>query len=206
MGLELHYNKGQTPIDEEEKEDLLLRTISTREELDDFERRNIDQAIKWSLNNSFSSDEIFSIAFIKELHRRMFFVVWGWAGKFRITNKNIGVDKFQIEQELFNLTEDCRYWIANKVYPEDEIAVRYKFRMVSIHPFPNGNGRHSRICGDILVSHVLSRPVFPWGGKRIEEVGETRRKYLQALYEADQGDVGALLEFARSGVLAEPVK
>jgi Fic-DOC domain mobile mystery protein B len=206
VGLEFQSNKGQTPIDEEEKEDLLLRTISTRGELDDFERRNIDQAIKWSLNNSFSSDEILSIAFINELHRRMFSVVWDWAGTFRRSNKNIGVDKFIIEQELLKLTEDCRYWIANKVYPEDEIAVRYKFRMVSIHPFPNGNGRHSRICGDILVSHVLSRPVFPWGGKRIEEVGETRRKYLQALYEADQGDVGALLEFARSGVLAEPVK
>lgn len=202
MGLELHYNKGQTPIDDEEKEDLLLRTISTRGELDDFERRNIDQAIKWSLNNSFSSHEILSIAFIKELHRRMFSVVWGWAGKFRITNKNIGVDKFQIEQELFNLTEDCRYWIANKVYPEDEIAVRYKYRMVSIHPFPNGNGRHSRISGDILASKVFKRPVFSWGGKSILKDGETRKRYLESLYSADQGDMSPLLEFARSGVLA----
>ena len=202
MGLELNYSKGQTPIDEEEKEDLLLLTISTRGELDEFERRNIDQALKWSLNNSFSIDEVLSIAFIKELHRRMFSEVWGWAGNFRRTDKNIGVDKFLIEQELFELTEDCRYWIASKVYPEDEIAVRYKFRMVSIHPFPNGNGRHSRICGDILVSHVLGRPVFPWGGKRIEEEGETRRKYLKALNEADQGDVVALLKFARSGLLA----
>jgi Fic-DOC domain mobile mystery protein B len=202
VGLEFQYNGGQTPIDEEEKEDLLLRTISTRGELDDFERRNIDLALKWSLNNSFSSDEVLSIAFIKELHYRMFSEVWSWAGKFRTTNKNIGIDKFQIEQELFKITDDCRYWISNKVYSEDEIAVRYKFRMVSIHPFPNGNGRHSRICGDILASHVLARPVFPWGGKRIQEVGETRNKYLQALYAADQGNVAALLEFARSGVLA----
>ncbi len=202
MGLEFHYNRGQTPIDDDEKEDLLLRTISTRGELDDFERRNIDQAIKWSLNSSFSSDEVLSIGFIKELHLRMFSEVWGWAGSFRQSNKNIGVDKYLISQELFKLTEDCKYWVINKTYPEDEIAVRYKFRMVSIHPFPNGNGRHSRICGDILASHVLGRPVFPWGGKRIEEVGETRRQYLQALYAADQGDVAALLEFARSGVLA----
>ena len=199
MGLELHYSKGQTPIDEEEKEDLLLLTISTRGELDEFERRNIDQALKWSLNNSISRDEVLSIEFIKELHRRMFSEVWGWAGTFRRSNKNIRVDKFIIEQELLKLTDDCRYWISNKVYSEDEIAIRYKFRLVSIHPFPNGNGRHSRISGDILVSHVLGRPVFPWGGKRIEEEGETRRKYLKALHEADQGDIVALLKFARSG-------
>lgn len=202
MGLELHYNKGQTPIDEEEKEDLLLRTISTRGELDEFEQANIEKAIEWSLKNSFFRDVVLSIGFIKELHRRMFSEVWGWAGTFRKSNKNIGVDKFSIELELYKLTEDCRFWIANRTYPEDEIAVRYKFRMVSIHPFPNGNGRHSRICGDILVSHVLNRPVFTWGGKRIVEEGETRKRYLDALYKADQGDVGPLLEFARSGLLA----
>jgi len=145
VGLNLHYQRGQTPIDEEEKEDLLLKTISTRGELDEFEQANIEMALEWSLQHRFSIDEVLSIGFIKELHRRMFSEVWEWAGTFRRSNKNIGVDKFNIEPELFKLMDDCRYWIDNIIYPEDEIAVRFKYRIVTIHPFPNGNGRHSRI-------------------------------------------------------------
>ena len=164
MGLDLQYNKGQTPISEEEKEDILLPTISTWGELDEFEQANIEKAIEWSMKNRFSMEEVLSITFTKELHKRMFSEVWGWAGSFRRSNKNIGVDKFDIEQELFKLMDDCRYWIEHKSYSEDEIAIRYKLKIVSIHPFPNGNGRHSRICGDILVSHAFKRPVFAWGG------------------------------------------
>jgi transcriptional regulator with XRE-family HTH domain len=81
----------------------------------------------------------------------------------------------------------------------EEIAVRYKHSIVSIHPFPNGNGRHSRICSDILVSRVFKRPVFPWGGSRLDEEGKTRNRYMMALYAADQGDIKSLLVFARSG-------
>jgi Fic-DOC domain mobile mystery protein B len=201
VGIELPYSGGQTPIDEEDKEDLLIPTISTRGELDEFEQANIETAITWSMKNTLSEETILSLAFVKELHRRMFSEVWAWAGTFRRTNKNIGVDKYIIEQELLKLTDDCRYWISNEVYMEDEIAVRFKYRLVSIHPFPNGNGRHSRICGDILVSHVLGQPVFSWGGKRIEKSGETRSLYLQALKRADQNDFRSLLEFARSGHL-----
>lgn len=198
MGLELQYSKGQTPISEEEKEDILLPTLSTRAELDEFEQANIEKAVEWSMKKSYVRDEVLTIGFTKELHRRMFSEVWGWAGTFRKSNKNIGVDKYNIEQDLYKLLKDCNYWLVNEVYPKDEIAIWYKYRMVSIHPFPNGNGRHSRICGDILVSHVLNRPVFTWGGTKIVEVGETRNRYLQALYKADQGDIGPLLEFARS--------
>jgi Fic-DOC domain mobile mystery protein B len=201
VGLELQYNKGQSPISEEEKEDILLPTISTRGELDEFEQANIEKAIEWSMRNSFSLHEVLSLDFTKELHKRMFSDVWRWAGSFRSSNKNIGVDKFFIEQELYKLNNDCRYWIEKKVFVEDEIAIRYKYRMVSIHPFPNGNGRHSRISGDILVSHVLGRPVFSWGGKTIVEEGKVRMKYLNALCKADQGDIKPLLEFARMGSL-----
>lgn len=201
MGLEFQYSRGQSPISEEEKADILLPTISTRGELDEFEQANIVKAIEWSMKKKFSVNEILSIEFIKELHKRMFSEVWGWAGSFRGSNKNLGVDKYLVEQELYKLNDDCRYWIVNNSYPEDEIAVRYKFRMVAIHPFPNGNGRHSRIIGDILSSHVLNRPVFAWGGKGIEKEGEVRRNYLDALHRADQGDLKPLLEFARTGSL-----
>jgi len=198
----LRYEKGQTPIDEEEKEDLLLPTISTRRELDEFEQANIEKAIEWSLKIQDTRDQLLSIEFIKELHFRMFSEVWGWAGAFRKSNKNIGVDKYMIEEELCKLTDDCRYWIENRIYPEDEIAIRYKFRMVSIHPFPDGNGRHSRISGDILVSKAFKRPVFSWGGNMIGEEGESRKRYLESLYMADKGDMGALITFARSGSLS----
>jgi len=202
VGLDLQYDQGQTPINEEEKNDLLLPTISTRGELDEFEQSNIESAIEWSLKLNLSEERFLSVSFIKELHRRMFSEVWAWAGTFRSINMNIGVDKYLIEQELIKLTQDCRYWITNKIFSEDEIAVRYKYKMVSIHPFPNGNGRHSRICGDILVSKILGRTVFLWGGKRIEKSGETRQKYLHALHMAEQEDFSALLAFARSGQLA----
>jgi len=198
VGLDLQYNMGQTPIGEEEKEDILLPTISTRGELDEFEQANIEKAVEWSMKSHFDMEEVLSIGFTKKLHYRMFSEVWGWAGTFRRSNKNIGVDKFSISQELGKLMEDCKYWIVHQVYAEDEIAIRYKYRMVSIHPFPNGNGRHSRICGDILVSQILNQPIFTWGGRNTLESGETRKKYLDALYIADQGDIGPLLKFARS--------
>jgi Fic-DOC domain mobile mystery protein B len=199
MGLDFQYNLGQTPIDEEEKEELLIRTISTRSELDEFEQANILEAIEWSFKVKHNADELLSIYFIKELHKRMFSGVWSWAGSFRVTNKNIGVDKYLIEQELTNLIGDCKFWIDNQVYTEDEIAIRYKYRMVSIHPFPNGNGRHSRICGDILVSQVLNQPVFTWGGQDLNNKGEARKKYLHALKQADMDDLSFLIKFARSG-------
>ena len=199
MGLDLHYHWGQTPIDEEEKDDLLIRTISTRDELDEFEQANILEAIDWSFRINHNINTVLSIDFIKELHKRMFSEVWSWAGSFRKTNKNIGVDKYLIEQELHKLIGDCRFWIENRVYPFDEIAVRYKYRMVSIHPFPNGNGRHSRICGNILISQVLKQEVFTWGGMDVINPRIARNKYLDALIQADRGDMIPLIEFARSG-------
>ncbi len=198
MGLELEYIKGQTPLDEEEKEDIKIKTISTRSELDEFEQANIEKAIEWSLKRSHLYEKILTVNFIKDVHRRMFSEVWGWAGTFRKTNKNIGVDKYSIEQELHILLDDCKFWIKNKSFPEDEIAIRFKHRLVKIHPFPNGNGRHSRLCADILISQALNKPVFTWGGKDLTDQGETRTKYLKAIYLADQGNIEPLINFGRS--------
>ena len=197
MGLELEYIKGQTPIEEEEKEKLKIKTISTRGELNEFEQANIEKAIEWSLKTNPSYNKILTIDFIIEVHKRMFDQVWGWAGEFRKTNKNIGVDKYQIPLELTKLLDDCRYWIENNVYPEDEIAIRFKHRLVEIHPFPNGNGRHSRLCADILISKGLKKEIFTWGSKNITDKGETRTEYLNAIYEADKGNIKPLLVFAR---------
>lgn len=198
MGLDIEYIKGQTPIDEEEKDELKIKTISTRGELDEFEQANIEKAIEWSLKANLTLEKILTIEFIKDVHRRMFNEVWGWAGNFRKTDKNIGIDKFIIPQELRKLIDDCKFWIENKTYPDDEIAIRFKHRLVKIHPFPNGNGRHSRICADILISKGLKRKIFSWGGKKLTDKSETRDKYLEAIYKADSENIHPLIEFARS--------
>jgi Fic-DOC domain mobile mystery protein B len=198
MGLEFEYIEGQSPLDEDEKEGLIIRTISTRSELDEFEQKNIETAVAWTLSRNYKLDEILSEKFILEVHKRMFGQVWKWAGKFRKSNKNIGVDKFQIHTELRKLIADCRYWIDHKIFEPDEIAVRFKHRLVQIHLFPNGNGRHSRLCGDILISQGLKKPIFTWGSKNLSKKGEQRKKYLEAIYAADGGDHKFLIEFARS--------
>ena len=198
MGLDLEYIEGQTPIDEDEKEGLKIRTISTRGELDEFEQKNIEKAVEWTLRKKFTLDEILSEAFILELHRQMFSVVWKWAGKMRKTNKNIGVDKFQISIELRNLLDDCKYWIDHNTFDPDGISMRFKHRLVKTHIFPNGNGRHSRLCADILISHVFNRPVFTWGTTNLAKKGDSRNLYLNAIYQADQGIYEPLIEFARS--------
>jgi len=197
MGLNLDYIDGQTPIDGDEKEGLLIQTISTLGELDEFEQLNVEKAVDWTMKRKLTPDKILTEEFVRELHKRMFSDVWKWAGTFRNSNKNIGVDKYEIGIKLRDLLDDCRYWLEHKTYPEDEIAVRFSHRIVNIHPFSNGNGRHSRLIADILISHGLGKSHFTWGSKNLTKKGEARSKYLKALKEADQGDYKLLIEFAR---------
>ena len=114
MGLDFDYLDGQTPLDEDEKEGLIIPTIATRGELDEFEQQNIEQAVSWSLGRSFKAETVFTEEFLKSVHKRMYGNVWAWAGEFRHTNKNIGVDKWQIPVELRNLLDDVKYWYAIK--------------------------------------------------------------------------------------------
>ncbi len=197
MGLDLYYTDGQTPLDEDEKEGLLIPTITTRGELDEFEQLGVEKANEWLLTKKFSTDNILSVEFVRDLHSRMFSEIWKWAGDFRKSEKNIGVDPVVIPIELKNLLDDCKYWIDNKVFEEDEIAVRLSHRMVWIHPFANGNGRHSRLMADVLVNKGFGKPYFTWGSKNLVKQGEARTKYLEALRAADNNDYKLLIEFAR---------
>jgi Fic-DOC domain mobile mystery protein B len=197
MGLNLDYSNGQTPLDEDEKDGLLIPTITTRGELDEFEQLGVEKANEWLLNKRFNTAQILSEEFVKEMHKRMFGDIWKWAGDFRKTNKNIGVDKFMIVMELKKLLDDCNYWIENKVFPEDEIAVRLSHRIVLIHPFANGNGRHSRMMADVLITKGFGKPYFTWGSVNLNKEGEARTKYLAALRVADLNDYKPLIEFAR---------
>lgn len=198
MELGFTYSFGQTPISHEEREGLCIQTISTRGELDEFEQENIQSAVEWTLKQKFTKEKILTIDFIKTVHKQMFNQVWKWAGKFRTSNKNLGVDKSRIIEELKILLDDCQYWIEHRTYPPDEIAIRFKHRMVSIHPFPNGNGRHSRLCSDIVISHVFNERVFSWGALHLASTVESRQHYLNTIRKADEGDIEPLLRFARS--------
>lgn len=198
MGLELNYINGQTPLDEDEKEGLLIPTIATREELDEFEQQNIEEAIHWVLGRSFKKETILTEKFIKSLHKRMYGQVWKWAGSFRKTNKNIGVDKWDIPVSLRSLCDDSLFWIEHQVYAPDEIALRFKHRIVWIHCFPNGNGRHSRLMGDIIIHKIFDLPMFSWGAGNLIQPGKAREAYLRAIKAADQENFNLLVDFARS--------
>ena len=198
MGLNLIYNDGQTPLDEDEKEGLIIKSISTRGELDEFEQQNIEDAIQWSLTRKFKAAQILSESFIEDLHKKMYGRVWSWAGEYRKTNKNIGVDKLEIPIALRSLIDDAKYWLEHNVYEQDEFAIRFKHRLVSIHCFPNGNGRHSRMMSDMIIEKIYQLPVFSWGGASISEDKDIRAQYLKAIRQADKGDFDLLLKFARS--------
>lgn len=198
MGLNLEYINGQTPLDEDEKDGLLIPTIATREELDEFEQQNIEEAIQWALGRSLKAETILTEKFICNLHKQMYGYVWLWAGKFRKTNKNLGVDKWQIPVALKMLCDDTLIWIQNKTYSPDEIALRFKHSIVSIHCFPNGNGRHSRLMADVIIDKVYNLSLFSWGTNNLVHQGDVRNTYLKAIKAADNGNFKQLLAFARS--------
>ena len=198
MGLDLEYINGQTPLDEEEKEGLLIPTIANRAELDEFEQQNIEEAMQWVLTRSLNANQILTEKFVKSLHKRMYGNVWSWAGHFRKTDKNIGINKWHISSALKTLLDDTLYWIEHETYTPDEIAVRFKHRIVSIHCFPNGNGRHSRLMADIIVNKIFKLPVFSWGADNLVKESDARTNYLIAIKEADKNNHEPLISFARS--------
>lgn len=189
--------KGATPLDPDEMEDLKIKTITTRGELDRWEQQNIGEAIDW-LDSRKNKSEILNGDFVKKLHDKMLNKVWAWAGSFRKTDKNIGVDKYRIGVELKILLDDTKYWIENSTYESDEIAVRFHHRLVKIHCFPNGNGRHSRLMTDTLLSDVLGKEPFTWGNVDLSIEGDVRERYINALISADNNDYEPLVRFVRT--------
>jgi len=189
--------KGATPLDNDELEGLKIKTITTRSELDRWEQQNIGDAMDW-LENRKNKSDILNEGFIKKLHEKMLGKVWEWAGSFRKTDKNIGIDKYRIGIELKNLLDDTQYWIDNKTYESDEIAIRFHHRLVQIHCFPNGNGRHSRLMTDTLLTDILDQKPFTWGNGNLLAEGDVRDTYINALYSGDYHDYEPLKDFVRS--------
>lgn len=196
MGLDFQYINGQTPLDEEEKEELKISSITTQGELDEFEQLNIEKAVEWTIRSRFKTERVLTEKFVRDLHKRMYSEVWKWAGEFRKSQKNIGVEWIKIPLELKKLLEDTMYWIENNTFSPEEISIRFKHRIVSIHCFPNGNGRHSRMMADIIMETVFGKDVFKWHQSNMVKANLTRKKYIDALKMADNGDIGPLVNFA----------
>lgn len=186
-----------TPLQPEEREGLLQSWITHRKDLNEAEQENIVQGTAWAQRSARKIEELLTNDFVRKLHGRMFGDVWKWARQYRVTERNIGIQPWQIQQEVPNLLSDVRYWIENKTYPPDEIAVRLHHRLVAVHPFPNGNGRHARLMADLLIGQLGGKP-FSWGVGSLADVGKLRAQYVASLRMADNHDIGSLLAFARS--------
>ncbi|GAB5489659.1 MAG: mobile mystery protein B [Parasphingorhabdus sp.] len=187
-------DEAATPLDPDEREGLIPSYVTLRRELNEAEAMNIAEAERWAFSRK---RDVLSEGGIRTLHKHMFGKVWKWAGEFRKTERNIGIDPIRIGVELKTLLDDVIFWIDNEIYPPDEIAVRFHHRLVAIHPFPNGNGRHARLAADILIKQ-LGGDRFTWGRTSMVNPGDTRKTYIAALQKADRHDISDLIAFARS--------
>jgi Fic-DOC domain mobile mystery protein B len=183
-----------TPLTPDERKGLIPSDVTYRSELNKAEQENITRAQDWALSRR---RDVLTQKFVKDLHGRMLGDVWRWAGDFRTSERNIGIPYYEIPIALRQLLADAAAWIEHKAYSPDEIAVRFHHRLVQIHPFPNGNGRHSRLMADLLVMQ-LGGERFSWGSANLQDAGEVRRRYIDALQAADNHDMAPLLAFARS--------
>ncbi len=185
---------ANTPLTAEERDGLIPSYITLRHELNEAEQINIGEGLRWAESRR---RDILDRNFLSELHKRMFGDVWRWAGQYRTTERNIGIEAYRIITEVQQAVDDARFWVEHATYPPDEIAVRFSHRLVALHPFPNGNGRFSRLVGDLL-ARQLGKPSFTWGSANLVNAGETRARYVKSLQAADNHDIGPLLLFARS--------
>jgi len=190
---------GATRLTLDDLQGFIPKGISTRGQLDQFESRNIQQSLIWARRGNKKPSDILNIHFCLELHKRMFDKTWEWAGKIRRHEVNIGrTPSDMVSVSLVNLCNDAQAWIKFNTYVKDELCIRLHYRMVHIHPFPNGNGRHSRIMADLLAV-ALGLPVLTWGNKtNLSHFSKTRRDYILALKQADIGNFKFLLKFAKS--------
>ena len=185
---------ASTPLSPEEREALIPSYITLRGELNEAEQANILEADTWAFSRR---REVLDEGFLNTLHKRMYGNVWQWAGTYRKSQKNIGIEFHKVPMELRKLLDDCRYWVKHNTYPADEIAARFHHRLVWIHCYPNGNGRHARLAADLLLT-ALSRERFSWGSANLIDAGATRANYVAALRAADHHDYAPLFVFVRS--------
>ena len=201
MTMNFNYPDGSTPLHCDELVDLIPGHMTTQQELNAWEMKNILLAQDWA----FKKKEIISFEFIKKLHEQMFNKTWKWACVFRKTEKNIGIHWAQIPIKIKELCDDVQYQLDYEIYEKDEIALRFHHRLVLIHPFPNGNGRHARLMADLFIV-LQGGKRFSWGlhqdinsaHQDLYASTPVRKQYIQSLQAADNGDYAKLLLFSRS--------
>ena len=193
--MQFTYTKGATPLSPDEVHNLIPKHLTKQHQLDEWEQYNIARAEIWAKNRKIKN--LLSIEYVKKLHNRMFCDTWTWAGKFRQRQTNIGVSSVYIMQELKILMDDVIFWQDNSTFPLREIAVRLHHRLVFIHPFPNGNGRFSRLFADLYLINK-DEPRFSWGKNNLVKDSAFRDQYLKALRSADMSDYTKLIIFADS--------
>jgi Fic-DOC domain mobile mystery protein B len=189
-----HADDHATPLTPAERNDLIPTHVALRGELNELEQKNIADADIWAFARK---RNVLNEPFLIGLHRRMFNRVWRWAGQYRTTERNLGVAPYRIQPELRQAIDDARYWVEHQSYASDELAVRFHHRLVSVHPFPNGNGRWSRLVADLLVVRQGGSR-FTWGRANLQAAGDVRHAYIDALHAADNHDLAPLIAFARS--------
>lgn len=185
---------GQTALSHEDVEGLIPTHIATRGDLFEAEQRNIAEAL---LRRPPTVSTLLDDRFLRDLHRHMFGKVWTWAGSYRTRETSIGISPAGIGVSVRSLVDDTHAWIEYATYEPDELAIRFHHRLVTIHPFRNGNGRHGRVAADYLAMS-LGRPRFTWGAALRRDTPSLRKEYQTALQEADNGSITRLLVFARS--------
>jgi Fic-DOC domain mobile mystery protein B len=191
--------EGATPIEAEDLDGLIPDFVATRADLNLVEFENISKALPWALRqaDSLGPISVLDSIFLFDLHRRMFSDVWKWAGGRRQRETNIGVAPASISVQVELALDDARYWHEHETFPVDERAARLHHRLVSIHPFPNGNGRCTRLLADLYL-RACGEPPFTWGHATLDVSGSARLTYLAAIRAADDGDFAPLIDFARS--------
>jgi Fic-DOC domain mobile mystery protein B len=194
--MDIKYPEGATPLDPDAAKGLIPR-LTLQSELNEFEHTNIQFAVEWASKSRKLKRELVSIEGIKLLHRKMFDLAWKWAGKFRRHETNFGTDWHRIPEELKKLCDDVVYWEQHKTFHPTETAVRFHHRLVSIHPFPNGNGRVSRLAADLYLEY-RKQPALKWGtSDTLVDNLVDRKEYLTSLREADRGNYERLIMFAK---------
>lgn len=176
---------------------LIPKHITTQEELNEWEQRNVLKASREFLTSLRHRKEWLNPKFIKTVHFEMFNETWEWAGHFRKSNMNIGAPWYQIDEEIKKLCDDIKIWPCVTEKEIKESAIRLHHHLTVIHPFPDGNGRHARLMANIFL-YYYKYPIFLWGNCPLYKKDLARKEYLKALKEADRGDLFALIKFAES--------
>ncbi len=182
---------GATPLDPDQLGGLKFKHIEIRGQLDQMEQVNIQDGLMW-LDKQKKAD-ILTLQFCLELHKRLFGKVWDWAGEFRQTEKNIGINPMYVSVELQKLLDDVQAWIEFKTFTPKESALRFHHRLVQIHVFANGNGRHARIMADAILKFIYQSPQMNWSGQNLQQASNQRKNYIKALRKADVHDFEPLL-------------